>query len=173
MSPSFLQRKAKEMKRRNAFAIAGGLIGFFLGSSVGIAAGGTAINGAWVLSIVTAFIGWLIGNNQSASSNAQGTSASSTTDTSSEMAESNAKEDSVTAVLRGALELVASIWNFHIDLLQHIGLLNAFCERPWLFAAFALAVSVFFPPFAVLYFVTYLSAAMMGANRINQFRAQI
>ncbi len=161
------------MKRRNAFAIAGGFIGFFLGSSIGIAAGGTAVNGAWVLSAILAFIGWLIGNNQNTTSSIETSCNSAASGRPIDTVNGTENSDNVTAVLRGTCELLASIWNFHIDLLRHLGLLKAFCERPWLFVTFAFAVSFFLPPFAAAYGTCYLCASFMGAEKNNQFRAQI
>jgi len=160
------------MKKRNSIAIAGGLLGFLAGSSIGIAAGGTAINGAWVLALIAALIGWLLGRNLEADSERSDASQPSSSDSEEAPSPYNA-QSSLASVLRGGMEFAASLWNLHIDLLDTFKLLKTFCEKPWFFVALAVAGSLFFPPFGVAYFFAYICASQMGANKATQYRAEL
>lgn len=166
------------MKKRHAVVLVGTLLGLFLGSSIGIAAGGTAINGAWVCAFLGAFIGWLIGRDfEEDSRSLQGSTEDQHLDEySSSSSEPPSKPQGTSpfkAVLFGGVALIASFWNFHIDLLSAINLLNNFCNQPWLFVGLGILVSLVFPPFGACYFISYVCAAQFGASKENQYRAQL
>ena len=153
------------------FVIGGALIGLFLGSATGVAMLGTAYNGAVVFGPLGAFIGWLISkkNNQDVENLPLKPSSSNgnETDVASNLGASAA------SVFISALTILATVWNFHIDLLEMLKLLPTFQEKPWLFFVLAVVVSAIFPPFLAVYFVCYLSANRFGIEPENGYRASI
>lgn len=161
------------MNKITQFVIAGALIGLFLGSSTGVAMQGTAYNGAVVFGPLGALIGWLIASNRS-----EKIEDSPPKDESEEQTENEANVatdigKNAANVFSSMLAILATIWNFHIDLLEAIGLLPIFCEKPWLFFVTAVVLSFFFPPFLAIYFVCYLGASHFGVNSENKYRVAI
>ena len=170
------------MNKTASYTIAGVAIGLFVGSSMGIATGGAAYNGAVFLGPLGGFVGWLISiagktvtkpdaeetdgkvishpepiNYQSSGHPSEGSSSTS---------------PEPTNIYIAGLAILATVWNFHIEVLKMVNLLPIFLNKPWLFAALSVVVSVFFPPFLIVYFFAYLGASHFGASAENGFIAQ-
>ncbi|MDC0658409.1 hypothetical protein N6L27_10415 [Leisingera sp. SS27] len=157
------------MKRTTAFAISGAAIGFFAGSSMGIATGGDAYNAAVFLTPLGAFVGWVLALRNSAISSANEDTVQSKAST-----EDPARTQSnVPQLVEGALALLASMWNFQIDMLKAIGLLDTFVRQPMLFAGLAIVISVFLPPFLPVYFCAWLGANHFGLSKENSYRVAV
>ena len=71
------------------------------------------------------------------------------------------------------LTLMATVWNFHIDVLHTLKLLPAFVKQPLLFVGLCIVLTVFFPPFFILYFLAWLSANHFGITEEADYRAKI
>ena len=76
-------------------------------------------------------------------------------------------------ILHASLAILASVWNFHIDILKVLGLLPTFVRQPLLFAGLCVVVSAVFPPFLGLYFSAWLAANHFGLSEERQFRVTI
>ncbi|GGO31845.1 hypothetical protein GCM10010991_18410 [Gemmobacter aquaticus] len=158
--------------------LAGAGVGVLLGISSGVAFGGTAYNGALVFGPLGAFIGWLIsrsGKTESESSlGAMSGSLNSSEDTAdlAKKAQSG-KSLGLGDVFRSVLILLASAWNFHIEILRLMRLLPYFKEMPWLFLIVLGVGTLVFPPFFGVYFFCYLGAAHFGIAADHDFIAQI
>lgn len=168
------------MSRILAFVIAGTLIGLFVGLSMGVAVGGTAYNAAVIFGPLGGFIGWLVGNRPRSFApdihNALAPDESVTeaiTDKPQGLVEGKKPENALVALISSGLAITAALWNFHVDLLDAVGVLPAFIKSPWLFAVFCIAISIFFPPFLVVYFVAYVGALHHGMSEETGYRAVI
>ncbi|WP_207102840.1 hypothetical protein [Paracoccus shandongensis] len=167
------------MSRILAFILAGTLIGLFAGLSMGVAAGGTAYNAAIIFAPLGGFIGWLVGSRYHASvpDHAVPKPDESVEKTISDQPQPvmNDKkvENALVSLITSGLAITAALWNFHVDLLDAVGLLPTFIKSPWLFAALCIVISIFFPPFLVVYFVAYIGALHHGMNEETSYRAVI
>jgi len=157
------------MNKKIQLVVGGAAIGLFLGLSTGVAMQGTAYNGAVVFAPLGAFIGWLI----SSISGKKDEDPAPTDNVENKIDSSPSFGDTIATVYTSILTILATIWNFHIDLLDMMKLLPVFQEKPWLFLVLAVVISVFFPPFLVLYFVCYLGAAHFGIKDENGYRSDI
>ncbi|WP_417241933.1 hypothetical protein [Celeribacter sp.] len=159
------------MRRPLALIIAGSGIGLFIGLSIGIAAGGTAYNGAVFLVPLGAFIGWLISTKSDQAEDLSNNSPSPISEQGGGGAERFG--EGIGAVVSSALTIAATVWNFHIDLLQLLGLLPTFIKQPLLFLGLAIVATMLFPPFLVVYFFCWLGASHFGISEEGQYRAII
>ena len=165
------------MSKAMGFVIGGALIGLFLGSSTGVAMMGTAYNGAIIFGPLGAFIGWLVSkrNEKKAGEPPLKPSPSTGNENQSENKSnvaSNIGADTANVFI-SVLTILATVWNFHIDLLEMIKILPVFQDKPWLFFVLAVVVSAFFPPFIAVYFICYLGAAHFGVKPENGYRSSI
>lgn len=158
------------MKNSTALTIAGLGIGVFVGSSMGVAAFGGAVNAAWVFGPVGGFIGWLVSGRLSGSDTTTKPSRDdeTTLDTKeTELLEN--KRDHVASIMRSGLMLLAYVWNAHIAIIDRLGLLDTFTRTPVLFFGLCIVVTVFFPPFLVAYFLCWLAASHFDATKASRF----
>jgi hypothetical protein len=156
----------------------GAAIGIFLGGSVGVASGGTAYNAALLFGIFGAFVGWLIGlvidqSKEQPLDQNLGRDDKNGTGESEVPLDTGSKPTAADELLRAAFIILATCWNFHIDILKNLSILPVFVEKPWLFFVFPLVVTVFFPPFAVIYFVCYLGASQFTMSADTEYRSII
>ncbi|WP_324752271.1 hypothetical protein [Roseovarius sp. Pro17] len=163
------------MKRSTGFIFAGAFLGLFTGSSMGVAVGGTAYNAAVFLTPLGAFIGWLLASKTDASSIVSENVPQSISDEpkTNEIEPKAAARGGIEVVFQSGMAIFAALWNFHIDLLRLIGILPTFVRQPFLFAGLGVIVSIFFPPFAVVYFCMWLGANHFGLSEESQYRATI
>lgn len=169
------------MSRSNALILVGAVIGFFLGSSIGVATGGTAYNGAYFLVPLGAFIGWLISRNKtdnSAPTNVTENSKDFLDGQGGLLQSPTAKENRtppnfVHSMLLAAGIFLATLWNFHIDLLEKVGVLESFIKQPFYFVAMCIGISIFLPPFVGAYLVAWLAAQQFGMSEETKYRAVI
>lgn len=163
------------MKPSKALIFAGAALGFFIGSSMGVAVGGTAYNAAVFLAPLGAFIGWLLSSRNSAISE-QKTELhlQSPSETNSQHTQNDGKAQLIVGQLvHSTLAIMASVWNFQIAVLNSLGLLPTFVRQPLLFLGFCIVVSMFFPPFLVLYFCAWVAASHFGLSKEDQYRVVV
>ena len=164
------------MKKSSIFAITGAVAGVMLGSSMGIASGGSAVNAAWVFGPIGAFIGWLISTKQLApKTQTESESGRPAPEQTPDVSSNNIKRETniLSKGLEASLTILAVAWNFHIDLLHAIGILDTFIRQPMLFVGLCVVISVFFPPYLVVYFLAWLAANHFHASAETKFRAQL
>src|SRR6056297_2841024 len=152
------------MNRTPAFVLSGAGLGFFLGSSMGIAAGGTAFNAVWLFVPLGAFIGWLLESRNLAIENNDEETSSEVQDANEAALAKDPQLNAFQAVAQAALAILASVWNFQIDLLATLGVLDAFVRQPLLFAGLCIVASILFPPILPIYFFAWLGAIHFGIN---------
>ena len=163
------------MKKSTAFTLAGAGLGLFFGSSMGIAAGGSAYNAAVFLTPLGGFVGWLIASRNGAvserpSQDSQGSGVDATVDS----LESQPTSDrGVVSIVHSALAIMAALLNFHIEVLRGLGLLSTFSRQPLLFFGLVVIFSAIFPPFFVIYFCAWLGANHFGLSAENEYRVNI
>lgn len=162
------------MRRSIALIAAGAGIGLAAGSSMGLAVGGTAYNAAYVFVPLGGFIGWLMASK----SDAVGTEGNSSENSVPEgEAPDGAKTSDLAslihAVFNALATIMASAWNFHIDLIEHCGLLPHFVKAPAMFLIVPVAVSWVFPPFALIYVCAWLGAIHFGIKKELGYRAEM
>ncbi|MDA9208554.1 hypothetical protein N9O61_06710 [Octadecabacter sp.] len=155
------------MKQQTALIIAGALIGFLIGSSMGLAFGGTAYNAAWFFTPLGAFIGWLIPSKQHLDKDISTVPLATSDETSGGEKVGNALATIFTALLR----IMASLWNFQIDVLNVLGVLPTFVRQPLLFAGVCFVISIFFPPFLAIYFLAWLGANHFEMSEATNYRS--
>jgi hypothetical protein len=155
----------------------GAAIGLAFGVTTGVAGYGTAVNGAYVFVPLGAFIGWLVSRGED-----QGSSDTNTPNDFDQDEKSGQKLDRASAetgdlafvkIVFVAAAFLATIWNLHISALEKLNLLGQFLDKPWLFIVLPVSIGVFFPPFAIAYFVCYVAAANYGASAESKFRANV
>ncbi|UWQ99031.1 hypothetical protein K3729_16720 [Rhodobacteraceae bacterium S2214] len=156
------------MRRSISTIIAGALFGLFIGSSMGLAFGGSAYNAAWFFTPLGAFIGWLVHK----SSASEGVDLEQTRDFDALDSSAEKVGKASANIFTSLLKILASLWNFQIDLLDTLGLLQTFVKQPLLFAGLCVVISVFFPPFLVIYFLSWLGASHFGATENTKYRAK-
>jgi uncharacterized membrane protein (DUF485 family) len=162
------------MKNVTAFTIAGIGIGVFVGSSMGVAAFGGAVNAAWVFGPVGGFIGLLVSGRLSTSNtDTKSSQYDETTLASAEIEFLENKRDHVSSVIRSGLMLLAYVWNAHIAVIDRLGLLDTFTRAPVLFFGLCIVITVFFPPFLVPYFLCWLAASHFDATEASRFYAKV
>ncbi|MEZ5913339.1 MAG: hypothetical protein R3D84_14895 [Paracoccaceae bacterium] len=163
------------MKSSTAYMIAGAAIGLFTGASMGIAVGGTAYNASVIFAPLGAFIGWLLASRRNTSPNAyhQSDKAPLYGNDQNERETGTPPRDNIAAIVHSALAILATVWNFQIDILKVLGILPAFVRQPLLFAGLCLVVSIVFPPFLGVYFFAWLAANHFGLSEETQFRVSI
>ncbi|ASM71218.1 MULTISPECIES: hypothetical protein [Roseobacteraceae] len=169
------------MTKTSALILVGAIVGLVLGSSMGIAVGGTAYNAMYFLAPTGAFIGWLVSRDKDADGR------TSDVGTFSSNSEFGLDEDSAPkspdnkpdeknffmGLFWAAAALLATLWNFQIDLLERVGVLNSFVQRPLYFLALCICISLFFPPFIGLYILAWLGAHQFGISETSKYRADI
>ena len=161
------------MSRTLAFMLSGAGLGFFIGSSMGIATGGTAFNAVWLFAPLGAFIGWLLASRNSAiGMKNEETDAQNDSETEKET-ERDFSPNALQVVAKAALAILASVWNFQIDLLDYIGVLDTFVRQPILFFGLVSLASFLFPPIFPVYFFAWLGANSFGINEQNKYRATV
>ena len=169
------------MSKSNALILTGAVIGLFLGSSMGIAVGGTAYNAALFLTPLGAFIGWLASRaNIESAEERRGSSEerldhdhSGKTESEDDLESEVKSQSPVESSVWPALALLATLWNFQIDLLEKVGLLKTFVRQPLLFVGLCIVVSIFFPPFLLVYFLSWAAACHFDISQDNNYRAHI
>jgi hypothetical protein len=163
------------MKRSTAFMLSGAGLGLFVGSSMGVAAGDTAYNAAVFLTPLGAFIGWLLSfKNQALDAPVLEVPENTRMEDISGETDSKKSERSGPQLLvHSTMAIMASVWNFHIDLLKTLGLLSTFVRQPLFFLGLAVVVSVAFPPFLLVYFFAWLGASYFGLSEKEQYRVEI
>lgn len=163
------------MKKSISFIVAGAVLGLLVGSSMGVAVGGSAYNATFFLVPLGGFVGWLIATRNSAATDPtterDAVPTSSVVPAQVEPADSGAKGFGL--VVHSALAILATVWNFHIEILNALGVLPTFVRQPLLFAGLCVVISAFFPPFLALYFFAWLGANHFGLSEEKQFRATI
>ena len=149
------------------YVLAGLGIGSLIGISTGVAAGGDAINGAFVFGPIGAIIGWLFALSGGPKPTVQMPATP----------ELQAKIPEPLSLSGKLLDVVfvvfASLWNAHIDLLSFLRVLPTFVEKPWLFFVMAVVISAVFPPFLGIYLFAYLGASHFGLSETTSYRATI
>ncbi|AMY70852.1 hypothetical protein [Frigidibacter mobilis] len=169
------------MSQANALMVTGAVIGLVLGSSMGIAVGGTAYNAAVFLTPLGAFIGWLISRSIGGATKQAAAGVEPATSV-QERPQEAVSENSVSDVpnrdfferlVWSVLALLATLWNFQIDLLDKVGVLPTFVRQPLLFAGLCIVISVFFPPALVIYFLAWLGANHFKISEETSYRATI
>ncbi len=143
---------------------------------MGVAVGGTAYNAAVIFVPLGGFIGWLIGNRPPASDNQAVQRPDDVLSEAEkgrfEAAKDDTKPDNAfVALISSSLAITAALWNFHIDLLDTLGLFPVFARSPWLFVMLCVVISIFFPPFLVVYFAAYVGALHHGMSEKTAYRA--
>lgn len=133
--------------------------------------GGAAYNGAVVFGPVGGLIGWLLGRPNNVRDKAKAETELNAENGMGQVPKM--QTDRELGVISSILLFLAKLWNTHIDGLESIGLLSAFVAKPWLFAAQACIISVFFPPFLPVYFVAYVAAVSFGLDEANGYRAKL
>ncbi len=167
---------SRVLNKSVSFVAAGTLIGVFIGSSMGIAAGGTAYNAAFFFGPLGAFIGWLLPNKLSTpTEHTSDPPVSETPKPEPELLANNVSHDQspLTAIATSLIMILATVWNFHIDLLGYLRVLPYFLDMPIFFVGLCLIITMLFPPFLLLYFAAWLSANHFGLHKKNQYRAII
>lgn len=157
------------MNKKLTLILTGALLGGLLGSSMGLAVGGTAYNAAWFLAPLGAFIGWLISENIPEPDE-------SATSAETPLADPPPPADTPSLLQKfvlSALAILATLWNFHIDLLKALGLLETFVKQPLLFVGLGIAIALIFPPFITIYLCAWLGALHYGIAPENAYRAKI
>jgi hypothetical protein len=81
--------------------------------------------------------------------------------------------DPIKSVYWSVLALLATIWNFHIDVLSAVGVLPVFVRQPLLFLGLCVVVSLVFPPFLTLYILAWLAAHSFGLSETTNYRVKI
>lgn len=163
------------MNKSTAYILSGSALGLLVGSSMGVAVGGTAYNAAYFLAPLGAFIGWLLASRKEIEAGRPTESGSAQpTDTIGPLPESAEKPtNSFAPIVHSTWVILATIWNFQIEILNTLGVLPTFVRQPLLFAGLCVVISVFFPPFLILYFFAWLGANHFGLSEENQFRSII
>lgn len=155
------------MSPQKATVVAGMFLGFFVGSSMGLAFGGTAYNAAWFTTPLGAFIGWILTSRTPSQTPNEPISQNGNQETDATFA------DKVALVFQSLLKIMASIWNFHIDLLDMLKVLPTFVKQPLLFLGLCIVLTIIFPPFFMIYFFAWLGANHFDLDEENQYRAKI
>jgi hypothetical protein len=163
------------MKKSTAYIIAGSSFGLLVGSSMGVAVGGTAFNAAFFVVPLGGFVGWLLASRNDAQTGHQPEIApAATLETINSQSRPSIKSNGgFASIVHSALAILATIWNFQIEILSALGILPTFVRQPLLFAGLCIVISVFFPPFLALYFFAWLGANHFGLSEENQFRSVI
>ena len=155
--------------------------GWFVGSTMGFVTGGAGYNAAWVFGPLGAFVGWLVSSKME-----QGSTAVKNNDPTEHDEHGNEQEAVGPSaelgdraikffqdVLWSVLVLLATVWNFHIDLLEKVGFLPTFVRQPLLFPGMCIAVSLVFPPFFILYLLAWVAASTFNISEETNYRATI
>ena len=163
------------MKNTTAYIVAGSILGLVVGSSMGIAVGGTAYNAAFFLMPLGGFIGWLLAarNGALSTSKAEINTEQAVGSIEPQPEPTSQPNAGLQLILHSVLTIFATVWNFQIDVLKILGLLPTFVRQPLLFAGLCVVISVIFPPFLFLYFFAWLAANHFGLTAENQFRSVI
>jgi hypothetical protein len=161
------------MKRSTALTIAGAGIGALVGSSMGVAAFGGAVNAAWVFGPLGAFVGWLVSGRLNDRPGIQADMQSTETLNSDPQMDSPDRTHPLAKVMHSALMLMAYLWNFHVAALDRAGLLDTFVRQPLLFLGFCVLISFFFPPFLGVYFFSWLASSHFNATEESRYYADI
>lgn len=159
------------MKKSTAFILSGTGLGLFVGSSMGVATGGTAYNAALFLTPLGAFIGWLLASKSTTLSKDENNETQALPVQNDSVSGGTKKtRGGIEMLVHSAMAIMASVWNFHIEFLRVLGLLPAFVRQPLLFVGFCVVVSAFFPPFFAVYFFAWLGANYFGLSEKGQYR---
>jgi len=158
------------MNRTLALPVAGTCLGAFVGSSMGVAAFGGAVNGAWVFGPLGAFVGWLVAGRLEKPMSSEHSTQS---EQSPKLPDTDRFANAAASVFHAILLLLAYTWNFHISALKSLGILDTFVRRPLLFAGLCCVISLFFPPFLVAYFCCWLAASHFNASEDSLYFAKI
>ena len=163
------------MKKSTAYIVAGSTLGLIVGSSMGVASGGTAYNATFFVVPIGGFVGWLLASQNNAQTDRapESTASPATKLIGPEPELSNNPSTGFASIVHSALAILATIWNFQIEILNALGVLPTFVRQPLLFAGLCIVISVFFPPFLAVYFFAWLGANHFGLSEDNQFRALI
>ena len=122
------------MSKSKALILTGAGAGLFFGSSMGLAVGGTAYNAALFLTPLGAFVGWLVASKielikkgeDTHPEDRNGSDSGKSHAAQNEEARADAPESLIQKLFWSAITLLATLWNFHIDIIEAIGLLPAF-----------------------------------------------
>jgi hypothetical protein len=163
------------MKKSTAFVLSGAGLGLFIGSSMGVAVGGNAYNAAFFLSPIGAYIGWLLVAKNSTIGEPQIEEPQLLPEkpTPASLDKSIDWGAGFEQLIHSALAIMASLWNFHIEILRIVGLLPTFARQPLLFLGLCVVIYVVFPPFLIVYFCAWLGASHFGQSTENQFKVTV
>ena len=162
------------MSDRVVRALLLGGLGVFVGSVMGVAAFGDAVNGSVVFGPIGLVIGWLLplkNSNQSDHIDGEGGVTIGTDEdvTPPKSDELKTVEAAINEMIPIFGRIFLSIWNMQINALISIGAISYFVGRPWLFVAAAIVLLVLALPLGIIFSVTCLVAMHYGANSKDQF----
>lgn len=165
------------MKKRQSYTVVGFAAGAFFGISTGVAVGGDAYNGVWIFGALGALIGWLFGDDRQSDQKREETLSPDDPLDAADVRFQAEKKDGRSArdnsLLGVALRMLAGIWNFHIDVLEYVGLLPLFQRNPLAFSVFPVCIIIFFQPLFLLYIMCYAAARQYGLSAEDGYRAKI
>lgn len=165
------------MSSRATYIGVGAAMGLVVGVTTGVAGHGTAVNGAYVFAPLGALIGWLVSRGFEQGTSDTNIEGKLNQDEQSEVKPNKAPSETADVafvkIIFAIAAFFATIWNLHINALEKLNLLGQFLDKPWLFLLLPICIGIFFPPFAIAYFVCYVAAANYGANAESNFRAKV
>lgn len=167
------------MNSRLLNAILIGLIGFLgaiAGSVMGVAAFGSAENGAYVFGPIGFIVGWLLPVNSLEKTvpletkKLENEKIENVSDAApSPEGELRNVEASINEIIPIVGRILVSIWNIQMKFLITVGLMDYFVQRPWLLFALAVVLLAVFYPLGIVFSVTGIAAMNYGAKSESQF----
>ena len=157
--------------RKLSFVSVAALGGWLVGRSMGLAAGGTAINAGPVVAVIFAGIAAILlfklPSGQSPASSAGNSDKSSSSDASSKlMQESLSAANDLVSWIAMILRI---LWNLEMSFLAAIGLMLILRRQIWPFLAFGLALLHFVLPIGLMFLGTAFAAYARDPKPENDY----
>lgn len=177
-------KMANYSSRYIIFPAFGATIGFFMGSSTGLAFGGDAVNGGVIFGLIGAVIGFLIASSAYSSNSASETldqspenensdAISANLESSTPADDSHQLAESAYSLLETAINIAGSLWNLEMVLLKKIGLMPYFVRMPWIFLVVGFSFLALLFPIGIIFALTAFAAIHFQASSKNEFSVRI
>lgn len=155
-----------------------GGFGAIVGSVMGVAAFGDAVNGAVVFGPIGLFFGWLLPHKSSDQSSSDDSDGAITIETKEDVMplksdEMKTVETAINEIIPLFGRMILSMWNLQVKALISIGAISHFLARPWLFVATAIVLLVLVLPLGIIFSIMGMVAMHYGANAKDQFIVSI
>jgi hypothetical protein len=149
-----------------------GLAGCIVGLSMGVAAFGDAVNGAFVFGPIGFVIGWLLPwsrPNVPIHGEGAGETPEPRPGVVRQTSDITQVEKSVNDMMPLVGRMLAAVWNMQMKALIALGLMGHFQKYPWVFVGVALLLLALVFPLGVIFSVTGLAALHFNVSARDQF----